>query len=232
MVEPERGLNIGFTARAMMNFGFNDLRFVHANKRLLGPAARFASHASKIVEEAGQYESIESATQDVAWRVGTTAIHGRSVHNVLRTPSSPHGFAKNAAQSNASIGIILGREGTGLSNEELESCDCLVTIPTSKNYPTMNVSHAATILLYELRQHNPEGRSSPPEPRRQSYDRLISHFDMLIHSADIPAYKQKLMLRAWQNTLGRAQVSYRETSLLLGALRKIRVERTARQSRG
>src|SRR5215472_11719156 len=107
MVEPERGLNIGFTARAMMNFGFNDLRFVRAKKRLLGPAVRFASHASKIVGEAGYYDSIDDATRDVAWRVGTTAIHGRSVHNVLRTPSSPQSFAKNAAQSNASIGIIL-----------------------------------------------------------------------------------------------------------------------------
>src|SRR5215472_11609737 len=114
MVDPVRGLNIGFTARAMMNFGFNDLRFVHAKKRLLRPAARFASHASKIVEDAGQYDSIEDATPDVAWRVGTTAIHGRSVHNVLRTPSSPQSFARNAAQTNASIGIILGREGTGL----------------------------------------------------------------------------------------------------------------------
>jgi len=48
------------------------------------------------------------------------------------------------------VALLLGREDFGLFEEELARCDLLVTIPASREYPILNLSHAAAILLYEL----------------------------------------------------------------------------------
>ena len=48
------------------------------------------------------------------------------------------------------IALIFGREDIGLLQDELARCDILVHVPTSDIYPILNLSHAATIVMYEL----------------------------------------------------------------------------------
>ena len=47
------------------------------------------------------------------------------------------------------VAIVCGREGRGLSHEELRSCDLLMTIPTWEGYPILNLSHTVAIVCYE-----------------------------------------------------------------------------------
>ena len=46
--------------------------------------------------------------------------------------------------------MLFGREGTGLTQEEIAKCDLLVSIPADKRYPILNLSHALAIILYRL----------------------------------------------------------------------------------
>ena len=46
--------------------------------------------------------------------------------------------------------LVLGSEGTGLSRLVKEECDFLVRVPTSENFPSLNVSVAAGILIFEV----------------------------------------------------------------------------------
>ncbi len=48
--------------------------------------------------------------------------------------------------------LILGSEGTGMSRLLKESCDKIVSIPTCGKLDSLNVSVAAGVLLYEIRQ--------------------------------------------------------------------------------
>ena len=48
------------------------------------------------------------------------------------------------------IAIVLGSEGRGLRRLVRECCDYLVRLPTRAEHPTINVSNAAAIALYEL----------------------------------------------------------------------------------
>ena len=48
------------------------------------------------------------------------------------------------------IAIVLGSEGRGLRRLVRERCDYLVRLPTRAEHPTINVSNAAAIALYEL----------------------------------------------------------------------------------
>ena len=53
-------------------------------------------------------------------------------------------------EKRGTVALLLGREDCGLNSGELAICDMLVSIPTSSEYPVMNLSHAATVLFYEL----------------------------------------------------------------------------------
>ena len=49
--------------------------------------------------------------------------------------------------------LVFGRENYGLYKDELALCETTVTIPTSPDYPVLNLSHAVGILLYEINRN-------------------------------------------------------------------------------
>lgn len=53
------------------------------------------------------------------------------------------------------VGIVMGSEGSGMHQKIKESCDGIISIPTTGNVDSLNVSVAAGILMYEVkRQQN------------------------------------------------------------------------------
>ena len=50
------------------------------------------------------------------------------------------------------IALVFGPERTGLTNEHLQYCQWLVTIPTEPDFDSMNLSHAVAIVAHELYQ--------------------------------------------------------------------------------
>ena len=55
----------------------------------------------------------------------------------------------------AKTAVVLGAEGGGLRRLTRESCDNLARLPTALNFPTLNISNAASITFYEIRKHLP-----------------------------------------------------------------------------
>ena len=75
--------------------------------------------------------------------VATTAKIGTD-YNIPRSPITP---AQLSSIYKGSVGLIFGRESIGLTNEEIQQADFVVTIPASKKYPVMNLSHSVSIIL-------------------------------------------------------------------------------------
>tara|TARA_B100000212_G_scaffold297696_1_gene241571 strand:- start:236 stop:613 length:378 start_codon:yes stop_codon:yes gene_type:complete len=62
------------------------------------------------------------------------------------------------------LAIIFGREDRGLTNRELLMAHKVFTVKTNKNFPSLNLSHAVSIVLYELSKNlknddNPKKKS-------------------------------------------------------------------------
>lgn len=220
MVEPGYDETVGFIARAMKNFGLADLRLVNPVARLEGRAKMRASHAQEVLENSQKFHSISEAIADQDLTVGTTAQKARSQYRVLRRPASPKELAEQLKNVQGRVALVFGREGIGLMNQELELCDMAVTISSSPDYATLNLSHAAAIIFYEL--FNLPTDMSTDELAAPTVKAVMETFlEKSARLAGINADERTLALRAFKNILGRSAVRMREASLLAGVLRNI-----------
>jgi tRNA/rRNA methyltransferase len=220
LVEPSFEESIGFVARAMKNFGLTNLHTVNPIA-VLGPEGRSrGGHAQDVLDSIVQNRSIEEALQGLDLTIGTTAQKSYVPSNLVRKPITPRELSTMVARRSGAVGILFGREGTGLTNSELAQCDATLTIPANLDYQTLNLSHAAAIVFYEL--HNNFAESSTDGFASDQVKKTILRF--LSESAQLSGmeeYKRGLLTRAFRNILGRSALRHREGSLLAEALRRV-----------
>ena len=122
------------------------------------------------------------------------------------------------------IGLVFGREGNGLSNQEISLCDVVVSIPTHESYPILNVTHAAAIIFYEIfKKENMYPSENMEEASKIEKESLISTMNEIIDKLDYPPHKSKNASTVFRRVLGRSFISGREAHTLKGALRRIKM---------
>lgn len=218
LVEPKNEGNVGAVARAMKNFGAEDLILV--NPCPLGTEARQrAMHGIDILEAARILPEFEIAVKGADLLVGTSGIDTASEKRFARIAMSPRDLASRVAKTDGRVALLFGREDFGLLDEELRRCDLLVTIPASEEYPILNLSHAATILLYELFA----ARAIEPGTRQASgveKEKLHEAFAVLLEATEYPAHLRARTRIMFRRLMGRAVPSKWEFHALMGVIQR------------
>ena len=216
LVEPLYEGNVGFTARVMKNFGFTQLVLV--NPCPLGDDAIMrASHARDVLENA-QRMTIEEIYREFDFVIATTGEVSKSVCTPMRMPYySPAEVREIVADIDGSIAILFGRENWGLANTELARANLICTIPTSKVYPILNLSHAVGILCYEL-ANLPRGTYPLAGPIEM--DSLYQHIETFLDKIDHPDFKRENTMLLIRRVLGRTKLTTRVVSTLHGFMRR------------
>lgn len=156
LVMPKRAANVGAVARTMNCMGFKNLILVAPRCKLDSEAYNLAVGSAKILDEAITFDTMEEATGDSSLVIGTTRRNGKRRHNFLTL----HDFANELLPKHASqkISVVFGPEDYGLSAEQLKACQYLVYIPTEKEFGSLNLAHAVTVVAYELRMAILQGK--------------------------------------------------------------------------
>jgi tRNA/rRNA methyltransferase len=220
LVEPAFEESIGFVARAMKNFGMSDLHLVNPVAAIGENGRMRGGHAQDILDSLRVDESLEESLDGVDLSVATSAQKSFSPANLLRRPMSARELRLVLRSHSGRVGLVFGREGTGLNNVELGICDTVVTIPTANDYPTLNLSHAAAIIFYELYQTTVE-EDSDLLAREDVKRTILSYVSDSAIIAGVEEYRAGLAVRALRNVLGRSALRWREGSLLAGVMRQI-----------
>ncbi len=215
LVEPRFGLNIGYVARTMKNFGVSRL-FIVGKEDIPRSAFRFASHGADVLDGT-RYLNFDQLRRHCDLLVGTTAIAGRKGRNPARKTVSLEEFTSIAIDP-ASTVILLGRDTTGLTVDELQACDLVLHLHTGTTYPTLNISHALAIVLYGLASAQP--RESHQIGRVYS-DRLLEYFSKALILGKYPVHKRKLAVRTLEQAVARSGIRQEEIVTLIGAIRKL-----------
>lgn len=148
LVNPLDGANVGAVCRVMMNMGLENLHIVGGESIDERRVKTLALHAWDVWKNRRNHPDLRTALREFSLTAGTTRRRGRwrKYHTI-----SPEDLADKIADvKNGDVGIVFGNESHGLTDEELNECNIAVTIPSAPAYPSLNLSHAAGIVAYEL----------------------------------------------------------------------------------
>jgi TrmH family RNA methyltransferase len=150
LVEPATAGNVGSAARAMKTMGLADLVVVNGVKFKDCPQATMMAHgAGEILDRARQLVSWDAATEGLHWLIGTT--HRKRRSQFPQTVSVREAAAKVAALSQTHrVGMVFGREETGLTDAELRKCQDVASVPQAAEHPSLNLAQAVMVFGYEI----------------------------------------------------------------------------------
>jgi tRNA/rRNA methyltransferase len=147
--KPKYPGNVGSVARCARNMGIENITVVGNKDLALEEMKQLATHfAAGIVDRIQHFDGLDDALARFHYIVGTTSRRG-SARGPVVSPREMAARIVDISQENA-VALLIGPEDTGLSNDDLRFCHLLVTIPTYKNNKSINLSHAAMILCYEI----------------------------------------------------------------------------------
>jgi tRNA/rRNA methyltransferase len=221
LVEPKEAGNVGAVARAMKNFGFDDLWIVGEHPELLPVAGWWASGADDLLASAQFAPTLQAAIGDVQLTVATTSMRGRTTPVTF----SPRTLAARFTSLGdvQTLALVFGREDSGLTREELVLCQHTAAIPTGPSFPTMNLAQSACVFLYELANVETHGGAAPRElPDAATIERLHERARaLLLEVGFLHENNPDRIYADLRAILARADLDVREATIALGILRQI-----------
>ncbi len=145
LVEPRVPGNLGFTARALANFGLDDWWAVRGPGWRGSEAERTGAPARPVLEALRETDSLSEAVADRTHLVGWTARGGGRRRLV---PAHEVGEVARSWGPGARVAFLFGPEDRGLTNLQCEQCTVLATLPTPPGaLASFNLSHAVALAL-------------------------------------------------------------------------------------
>lgn len=236
LVRPKEDGNVGAVARLGRNFGIERMFLVRPRAELGPEARRRAMGGLPLLKAARIVEAFDDAVADADLVVGTTDLStGRSTA-YLRRAVSPERLGEMLRPIVGRVALVFGPEDNGLDKDQLHRCDVLVHIPARRVFPTLNLSHAAAIVLYAvLRANGPSDPEATPAPevlelRGREKELFLDRLSELAARTGYPRHKRRGLDLMFRRIFGRATPTEAEYRMLLGFVKSI--DRWARKSHG
>ncbi|MFO7849536.1 MAG: RNA methyltransferase [Spirochaetia bacterium] len=222
LVEPQEGANVGAVCRAMKTMGISKLSIAGRRRSFFDEERvhTLAVHAKDIYASARFSDTLDEALSGSVLSAGVTRRRGkyRKYFSYL-----PEEFAEKAATiAHGDICLVFGRESSGLRDEELNKCSAAVHIPSSPQFPSLNLSHAVQVCTYACYRTFGDalGQFTPI-----SRERVLELTDTVIHSLDkIDFFKQNERVelrRFFSDIFTRASMSQTESLRMEKIFKKI-----------
>ncbi len=244
LVEPAEPGNVGAVARAMKNFGARQLILVRPRcEPMHGMARAFSAGASEILRAARTFQEFDEAVAPFALTIALTGVQGH--HRVLECVDSLPTALLAGRSPDDTIALVLGREESGLTNEEANRCGARWKLPTEPGFPSLNLAQAAGIALFAMAEARrsigwaatpvDEGitprslragasqRSKDSAASQEEVSRLLDHMRAEMvewgYEDTVRTDASMVLLRA---LVARAGLTHREAQLIRGILRQAR----------
>ncbi|GHD73820.1 RNA methyltransferase [Vogesella fluminis] len=153
LARPSHPGNIGSAARAMKTMGLTRLYLVEPKAFPHEEANVLASGAVDVVENAIVVSSLAEALADVSVACALTSRR-RELSTPLSTPRETAPELMARARDGEQVALVFGNETFGLSIDEVEQCNRLVTVPGNPDYFSLNLAMAVQVMTYELFSHS------------------------------------------------------------------------------
>ena len=226
LVRPQLSENIGMAARVMDNFGLSKLSIVNPRDGWPSQKAESsAKHADKIINRAKVYESLEDAVSNYDLVIATS---NRKRFLTKKTYDS-FKILQKKIRDFRNIAILFGPENSGLSNQDIRLANFLFTIPTYNTNKSLNLSHAVSVMSYELFQANNTSFKNTSTSNIDKVSKLeFSNFiNVLVKDLDSrgffkPIEKKASMIDNIYSIYNKTDLSKKELRMLWGIHKKLK----------
>lgn len=225
LARPSHPGNIGAAARAMKTMGLSRLTLV-APKQFPDPEAfTLASGAADVLERARVCETLEEALKNVTLAAALTSRR-RELATPLMNPREAVPELLSHAASGMQVALVFGNETFGLSIEEVERCNLLITIPGNPDYFSLNLGQAVQVLAYEIFIQHRDNLDHLRQPvdlaTRDEAESFYRHLETTLdeigffHRRNGPRLQRRL-----RTLFDRARLQREEIDILRGALNQV-----------
>ena len=226
MVNTTEPGNIGAAARAMKNMMLSQLYLVSPSNFPSAVATARASGADDILSNARVCSTLEEALNGVKLVVGASARQRNIKWRQLDVIDTCSQIQSSLVSSDEDVAVVFGTENSGLTNEELDLCSILMTIPGNPKYFSLNVASAIQVFAYQNFISSIDGKFDNTPKDIASFEDLNSFYkhleQVLEHINYFDSKKPKsLLMRRMRRLFGRSELEKEEVAILRGILNKI-----------
>ena len=212
------------TARVMDNFGLSKLYIV--NPRDGWPskiAENSAKHGKDIIKKAKNFNSLNEAVSKFNFVIATTNrkrfLTKKTYNNFSDLKKKIINF-KNTA-------ILFGPENSGLSNQDLRLTNYIFTINTVSRNKSLNLSHAVSVISYELFSSKKINSNSKDNFELVNKLELSNFMNVLIKDLDSksffkPKEKKESMIDNIYSIYNKMHLTKKELRMLWGMHKKLK----------
>ena len=226
LVEPSGPLNVGSVARLCSNFDVEELRIVSPKCDIFSlEAKKMALKGQKFIDHCKIFDNLEKAIFDCDLVLASCGRIDVSKDSFFESSEDIFSWILSFKKIN-NLAIIFGREDRGLTNSELLLANKTFNIQTSLNNPSLNLSHAVSIVLYELKKFSKRNSNKELEDfnlasSKQINDSFVEVEKMLLGVGYLLEHTSRAKLRKFKNYILRANTSMHEINVLRGIVHQI-----------
>jgi len=221
LVEPTESGNVGSTTRAMKNMGFSRLELVNPPE-ITEQATWFAHNSMEVLRAAVSHKTLHEAIEDKALVIGVSRRIGKRRGQWLSLQEAARKAIEVGADNK--VALLFGREQKGLFNEETFECNYMVTIPSEPVQPSLNLSHAVMVVVYEFHKAALElAGEAKPTPRLAAHGELSKLYERMYGILVALGYTKwgdremgRNIISAIKSFLDRSELEERDVRILNG----------------
>jgi len=226
LVEPNGPLNVGSVARLCSNFEVEELRIVSPNCDIFSlEAKKMALKGQKYLDHCKIFDNLEKAIFDCDLVLASSGRIDSSKESLFESSEDIFNWVFSFKKIN-NLAVVFGREDRGLSNNELLLANKIFNIPTSQKNPSLNLSHAVSIVLYELNSSSQRNFNENLEvfnlaSSKQIHDTFDEIEEMLLKVGYLLKHTSRAKITKFKNFILRANTSMHEINTLRGIVHQI-----------
>ena len=227
LVEPKGPLNVGSVARLCSNFEVDELRIVSPKCNIYSlEAKKMALKGQKFIDNCRIFDNLENAIFDCDLVLASCGRIDVSKDSLLESSEDIFNWTISFKKIN-NLAIIFGRENSGLTNDELLLANKTFSIPTSNNNPSLNLSHAVSIALYELNKSSKRNFNQDLEvfnlaSSKQIHDSFLEIEELLLRVGYLFKHTSRAKIGKFKNYILRANTSMCEINTIRGIVHQIK----------
>ena len=226
LVEPNGPLNVGSVARLCSNFDVDELRIVSPKCDIFSlEAKKMALKGQKYLYHCKIFNTLENAIYDCDLVLASCGRIEVSKDLFFESSEETFNWISSFKKIN-NLAIVFGREDRGLTNNELLLANKIFNINSSQNNPSLNLSHAVSIVLYELNKSSKRNFKKELEvfnlaSSKQIYDSFLEIEEMLLRVGYLLEHTSRAKIIKFKNYILRANTSMHEMNTLRGIVHQI-----------